>query len=126
MQPNISSTLWRKMAVAAVAVLIVASVIFWFAKRQPTSSQVVPDLKLRQLTSNSTDNRVTSGAISPDGKYLAYTDMKGMYIKNIETGETRSVPEPEALKGKNVSWEVAVARGFRMAPGSLPMLIHTR
>ena len=109
MQPNITSTLWRKIAFAAVAVLIVASVLVWFAKRQPASSQMVPDLKLRQLTSNSTDNRVTSGAISPDGKYLAYADMKGMYIKNIKTGETRAVPEPEALKGKNVSWEVPSA-----------------
>ena len=106
MQPELSSSRWQRLVAASAAVLIVAAGIFWFAKRPPTTSQAVPDLKLRQLTSNSTDNRVTSGAISPDGKYLAYTDMKGMYIKSIETGETRAVPDPEALKGKDVSWEI--------------------
>src|SRR5947209_19399257 len=92
-EPKLLGTRSRKMA-AGVAALFLASAIFWFANRHPPSSQAAPDLKLRQLTSNSTDNRVTSGKISPDGKYLAYTDMKGMYIKLIETREIRAVPKP--------------------------------
>jgi eukaryotic-like serine/threonine-protein kinase len=100
-------TLGRKMAVV-VAALFVAGVIFWFANRQMSSSHAVPDLKLRQLTINSPENRVTSGAISPDGKYLAYTDTKGMYIKLIETGEIRAVHEPTALKREGVGWEAGL------------------
>jgi eukaryotic-like serine/threonine-protein kinase len=97
---------WRRKMAAAVAVLFVAGVIFWFANRQPSSSQAAPDLKLRQLTSNSADNRVTSGKISPDGKYLAYADTKkGMYIKLIATGEIRAVPQPAELQGEGVGWE---------------------
>ena len=57
------------------------------------------------------------GAISPDGKYLAYSDLKGMHIKLIETGETRAVPQPEALKDQNVEWALVVVPGFRTAPG---------
>jgi Tol biopolymer transport system component len=64
-------------------------------------------LKLHQLTANSFENQVKSGAISPDGKYLAYSDGKGMYVKLIETGETRAVPQPEELNRKEVDWEVA-------------------
>jgi Tol biopolymer transport system component len=109
LEPSLLGTRWRKVA-AVVATLFVASGVFWIAKRQP-SSQLVPDFKLRQLTSNSADNRVTSGAISPDGKYLAYADTKGMYIKLIETGEVQTVPEPAALAGKNVGWEI-VPRWF--------------
>jgi eukaryotic-like serine/threonine-protein kinase len=105
LEPTLLGTWWRKMA-AVVAALFVASAIFWFANRQLSSSHAVPDLKLRQLTSNSTDNRVTSGAISLDGKYLAYADTKAIYIKLIETGEIRAVPQPAALSGKNVSWEI--------------------
>jgi eukaryotic-like serine/threonine-protein kinase len=105
LEPTLLGTRWRKMA-AVVAVLMIASAIVWFAKRRPSTSEIVPDLKLRQLTSNSTDNRVTSGAISPDGKYLAYADTKAIYIKLIETGEIRAVPQPAVLSGKNVSWEI--------------------
>jgi eukaryotic-like serine/threonine-protein kinase len=104
LKPTLLGSRWRKMAVAAAALLIV-SAIFWFARRQPTSSPAAPDLKLRQLTSNSTDNRVTSGAISPDGKYLAYTDIKGMYIKLVETGEIHGVPKPKTSSHEDVVWE---------------------
>ncbi len=103
--PSVLGTRWRKTA-AGVAALFVAGAIFWFAIRQPSSSPAAPDLKLRQLTSNSTDNRVTSGAISPDGKYLAYADARGMYIKLIATGEIRAVPEPALLKSRDVEWGV--------------------
>jgi serine/threonine protein kinase len=105
LQPKLLGTRWRKMA-AVVAALFIASAIFWFANGQMSSSRAVPDLRLRQLTSNSADNRVTSGTISPDGKYLAYADAKGMYIKLIETGEIRAVPEPAALKSEGVGWGV--------------------
>ena len=86
--------------------MFVAGAIFWFANRQPSSSRTAPDLKLRQLTSNSTDDRVTGGAISPDGKYLAYADAKGMYIKLLATDEIRSVPEPPSFKSEDVEWGV--------------------
>ena len=105
LEPKPSVTHWREMTAAVVVVLLIASAIVWFAKHQPSSSHGAPDLKLRQLTTNSTDNRVTSGTISPDGKYLAYTDMKGMYIKLIETGEIRAVPKPEAFTSGDVEWE---------------------
>ena len=48
-----------------------------------------------------------SGSISPDGKYLAYSDTKGIYVKLNETGEIRIVPQPVELKDRNVGWECA-------------------
>src|SRR4029077_20853484 len=92
--------------------LMAVGAVFWFAKRQVPSSPTQPDLKLRQLTVNSFENRVTSGAISPDGKYLAYADVDGMYIKLIETGETRAIPEPEGFSSKNVQWEIVPTAWF--------------
>ncbi len=105
LEPRHSITHWRGMTAAVVAVLLIASAIVWFAKHQPSSSHGVPDLKLRQLTTNSTENRATSGAISPDAKYLAYTDTKGIYIKLVETGEVRAVTKPDQLKDEEVEWE---------------------
>ena len=36
-----------------------------------------------KLTSNSSENSVSSAAISPDGKYLAYADSSGIYLKRF-------------------------------------------
>ena len=90
-----------------VAVLLLASGIFWFAKIRAAHIQPSSQPVLRQLTTNSFENRVTSGGISPDGKYLAYTDMKRLYVKVIATGETRVVPQPEEFKDQKVEWQSA-------------------
>src|SRR4029077_10711366 len=98
------------LAVAAglLAVLLISTIV-WLKKRPPSS---VPSLKLRQLTFNSPENPVTGGAISPDGKYLAYSDAKGMHIQIVDTGEVRTVPLPELLKGSKADWEIIHAPWF--------------
>jgi serine/threonine protein kinase len=109
---------WREVAGGAVVILIVASAVFWFGKRQSASRIPSSELKLRQLTTNPPENPVVNGAISPDGKFLAYTDSKGMHVRLIETGETRSIPQPEALNGKPVEWRI----GERWFPDSTRFL----
>ena len=99
-------TRWSEVAAVVVLVGIIATATFWFAKRRLAPPQVATDLKLRQLTANSSENRARSGAISPDGKYLAYTDQKGIYVKVIETGETRAIPQPDAFRDKKADWEI--------------------
>jgi len=89
------------------AALVLAGVYFWTVKRQEVSSRAAPNLKLQQLTTNSTENPVGSGAISPNGKYLAYADFQGIHIKLIETSETRTVPQPERVKNGRVDWVIA-------------------
>jgi eukaryotic-like serine/threonine-protein kinase len=98
---------WAASSSVLLAVTLIAGSAFWVAERQPHLSQAPPELKLQQLTTNSFENRVLSGAISPDGKYLAYSDMKGMYVKRVQTGEIRVVPQPEKLNGQRVGWECA-------------------
>lgn len=108
---------WRRPAASTVAgvgfagLLSLALVFFWLTKRQSPSSS---KLTQRQLTANSSENQVTGGAISPDGKYLAYVDMHGIQIKFMETGETHTVPEPKALRGySEVEWLVVPWSGKR-------------
>jgi Tol biopolymer transport system component len=104
--------------VVVIALLVVAAVL-WHRMRAPS---IVPDLRLRQLTFNSSENSVTAGSISPDGKYLAYSDSRGIHIKLVGTEETRSVPQPEALKNDNVAWEM-VSNGW--FPDSTRFLAYT-
>ena len=92
---------WLVVAAGILAILL-ASTVVWIKKQAPAT---VPDLKLQPLTLNSSENPVLSGAISPNGKYLAYTDMKGMHIKSMGTEDTKVI-QPEALKGDNLVWEV--------------------
>ena len=95
---------WPRLVAAVVVVLFIAIAAFWFAKRQPQSPAALPELKWRQLTSNSNENGVGSGAISPDGKYLAYPDTLGMHVKQLETGETETFPQPKEIKSNTLDW----------------------
>lgn len=90
--------------------IVVTAGFFRFYKRP--FRQPSPDLQPRQLTINSVENPVTSGAISPDGKYLAYADAKGIHIQLADTGEASTVPQPESLKSENVNWEILPVSWF--------------
>lgn len=88
----------------AAACLIVVGIMAFLLKRQHTDS-VTPEIKLRQLTTNSSENPVSGGAISPDGRYLAYIDTRGLQLKAIDTGEVRAVPLPAELNDPQQKWE---------------------
>lgn len=96
----------RERAAVGVALLLIASAIIWrFERRQPLP-QARPEPKWTQLTFNSFENRITGGTISPNGKYLAYADMNGMYVKLIESSAIQAIPQPEGFSNQNVQWEV--------------------
>jgi serine/threonine protein kinase len=99
-----SAKLWRLVVAGAVTLLVAAGIVLW---SHSYPSPVVPELKQRQLTNNSSENSVSGGSISPDGEYLAYADLQGIHIKQIETGEARAVPQPKELKGEQVNWGIA-------------------
>jgi serine/threonine protein kinase len=97
---------WPKWVASAAVLLFLVTGVFWFATRQPSSSAALPEIKLRQLTSDSSENMVGNGMISPDGRYLAYTDRVGMYLKLIETGKTQTIPPARDVKGNTLDFEV--------------------
>jgi Tol biopolymer transport system component len=56
------------------------------------------------LTANPADDRVRAAAISRDGKYLAFADETGFYLRQIDTGETHPVTLPAGLRAGWLSW----------------------
>jgi len=91
------------LSVGGLLVILLVAVIFriiW-----PGSSPAA-ELKLTQLTWNSSEIPVRTAALSPDGKYLAYTDFNGIHIKILSTNETRTVPEPDSIQDSRVDWAV--------------------
>ena len=63
-------------------------------------------LKERQLTFNPPENRTFGGAISPDGKLLAFSDTQGLHITNIASGEIHEIALPQEFRSQiwQVTW----------------------
>jgi Tol biopolymer transport system component len=92
-------------AAGAVAVLLSGAIVWVILSR--TAAPPPPRVfTQRQLTVNSSENPVTGGVISADGKYLLYSDLNGIYLKPIAGGESRAINLPEVSTGTKPTWEL--------------------
>lgn len=90
---------WVIVAASGVLLLLVGLAVgFFFARHVPAPSRT------SQLTANPVDDPVVAAAISHDGRYLAFSDQSGFYLRQIDTGETHSVPLPDGLLPGSISW----------------------
>ena len=76
-----------------VALAVVLAGLAWFLLNRP-SSPPSAELTQKRLTFNSSDNHIGMAVISPDGKYLAYSDPAGIHVTLLSTGEERLIPRP--------------------------------
>jgi Tol biopolymer transport system component/DNA-binding winged helix-turn-helix (wHTH) protein len=95
------SSFWRLWIAIAFLSSIVVAVLMWALWRHPGRRMEVIE---RRLTANSLENSVSSAAVSPEGKYLAYADNTGIYLKLIRTGETHPVPLPPNFSARVDDW----------------------
>ena len=81
---------------AVVLAAIVAGGYFggWFG-HHATYTQA--ELKPQMLTSNSSEDPVTGTSVSPDGKYLVFADLEGLHLRLMSSGETQTLPTPDAF-----------------------------
>ncbi len=93
---------WRRWlpALAAGALLLAALAVTFLGPRPRPSMEI----RQQQLTANPIENPVVSAAISPDGKYLAYADLTGLFLRLTNTGETHPLPLPEGFQIVEVDW----------------------
>ncbi len=95
---------WRGYAIAAsLACTLAAAAVFW-AGMHLHSQSAPSELLDRRLTFNSSANEVGSAVISPDGKYLAYSDPAGIHIHLLSTGEERLIPPTAVAPAGAYSW----------------------
>jgi len=100
--------------IAGGIVVIVVALLFelgahrigQLARRLVTGAPEVPARAVTQrpLTANPQDTPVISSVISPDGKYLAYSDRTGFYLRQVSTGETHAIPLPKGIEPFVQSW----------------------
>jgi len=95
---------WRRALVlaAVLAVIAVGVPVAWYVTHRPPPPALL--LTERRLTANASENGVNGGAISPDGKYLAYSDQAGMHLKLVGSGEVLNIHQPERRAPEPDSW----------------------
>jgi hypothetical protein len=94
---------WPLWLAGSLALVLAGLAVAWFASRRPGTR---PEPTERQLTANPPEASVGSAAISRDGKYLAFFDSTGLYLRSIDSGETRAVPLPAELRHRlgGIQW----------------------
>jgi len=68
------------------------------------STPAAPALRERRLTANSPDLPVYNAAISPNGKFLAYSDPRGVFLRALDTEESHPLSVPEGFRVHGLSW----------------------
>jgi DNA-binding winged helix-turn-helix (wHTH) protein len=72
------------LAACVLALVAYGALVAW------RRANTVPPLVIeQQITANPPEAPINAAAVSPDGKYVAYGDTTGVYIRHIDTGETR-------------------------------------
>jgi len=78
-------------------ILLVLAIGAGFAWRLARTPDAPPQWKQRRLTANPADQPVTHAAISPDGKYLAYSDQRGLHLELVDTGQDQRIQAEQAV-----------------------------
>ncbi|HET7443011.1 MAG TPA: protein kinase, partial [Terriglobales bacterium] len=93
---------WPVLATVATVAVIVGLAVWlaWQKSATQTPTAVAPE---RRLTTNPTENAISGAAISPDGKYLAYSDQTGTYLRVFSTGEVHTLL-PDIKTAEQLAW----------------------
>ena len=95
---QLGSRFWP-LVVAGAALLALAVGAVWLLRyRTP------PEVVEKRVTSNPPDAPITGAVISPDGKFVAYSDPTGVYIRHIDSTETRPLDLPKGFAAVPSSW----------------------
>ncbi len=95
---------WWIAGASALLLLVGIGAGILVGKRGSVPSPISPPITERRLTANPTEDPVSRAAISADGKFLAFSDDTGSYLRQIDTGEVHPLTLPTGFKAKPVCW----------------------
>jgi DNA-binding winged helix-turn-helix (wHTH) protein/Tol biopolymer transport system component len=75
-----------------------------FSKHDVVGQAVAHQPTEQRVTSNPPEAPVRGAVISPDGKYVVYSDPTGLYVRQISSGETRPWSLPKGFLAWPQSW----------------------
>ncbi len=88
--------------VAAILALVAACISLGWHIGHRTAQPVAP--REVRLTANSPDVPVYRASISPDGRLLAFTDPRGLFLREIDREDSHQVPLPDNFRAHSVAW----------------------
>lgn len=96
---------WTLWATLAALTAMLAGVAAYLRFSSPHAISMDPVLHLRQLTAYSAENKVSGGAISLHGRYVAFADVRGVHVRFLQSEETLDLKPPALVDGQPVIWE---------------------
>jgi len=82
------------LAAATILLIIgVAATVLWFRPKSAVSNIATPAPVLRRLIANPLEGTLIRAEISPDGRYLAYSDRTGIRVQVIDSGDVQTLPD---------------------------------
>jgi serine/threonine protein kinase len=81
-------------AIFLVAAVLLLAAIAYFTLPLLRTGRSPANITQQQLTANPAGTPVFSAAVSHDGKYLAYSDPNGVFVRLLDSGETHRLPLP--------------------------------
>lgn len=109
----------RVLAIAAGSALLVAGAVAVLLRGHLSPGERAP-VQFTRLTANPVDRPVTGAAISPDGRFVAYSDPAGVRLLTLASKETRSLPGTAGLTVRNWSYDGSKLYAMRQEIGSYP------
>ena len=105
-------------AIAALALVAAgtAAALVWY-RRIPAPPPVAVDLRPVRLTANPSEYPISGAALSPDAKFLAYSDPRGIHVLLMAANETESFPDTAGIVVQGWSNDGTKVIGKRQAAG---------
>jgi hypothetical protein len=88
---------WQQFGVPVAVLAVLTVIVFGLRFRHASATSSVGQWIQRQVTANTEQDPVLRSAISPDGKYLAYSGQTGIHVLVVDTGESRLLQSPDKL-----------------------------
>jgi eukaryotic-like serine/threonine-protein kinase len=88
---------WITRGAVAVLISVVGIAAVFGTLLSKNSVNEAPNIIQRQITSNPVNDSVYMAAISREGNEVAYTDLRGIHIRDLNTGEVQDIPTPPGL-----------------------------
>jgi len=85
-----------RLVVAAAALALTTGIVIAIILSKASVNDA-PNIVQRQVTSNPINDSVYVAAISNDGREVAYTDLRGVHVRALGTGEVYDISVPPGL-----------------------------
>jgi serine/threonine protein kinase len=102
--PTSARRRWWAWAIPAAMLAMAAIAIATLVGREDGRSGELQPVVPVQLTANPLEMSVSGSAISPDGRYLAFVDLRGLHLQDSATKATRSIPIENPITPWKVWW----------------------